>query len=285
MKKTIIFSMLIIMLFGMFAANYTRKTLPGTRIVIEPVNQTISSELLNQSAVILANRLKLFSDRKFELKLSPLHHQIEVILSKGWDVKTAERLLTQQGSFGFYETYNQAEFMELLPARSLVLSKLNQVDHPASSAIGCASASNVETINKQLTNEGIDQKCKLVWSSGDEGSLQCLYALKWSDNHQALLTSGDCDGLIAVPNESGNAELRIQFNKQAGEQWKEITARNMNRSVAIVMDNQILASPIVRSVITGGGSSVTGNFTLTEVKTLAALASCGELPVLFKQVK
>ena len=74
-----------------------------------------------------------------------------------------------------------------------------------------------------------------------------------------------------------------------GQYWqfiqKKITKQNVNNSIAIVIDNQVICSPVIRAAIENGKCMITGNFTETEVKLFAAFGSHGELPVTFKVIK
>ena len=77
----------------------------------------------------------------------------------------------------------------------------------------------------------------------------------------------------------------IRFKKQAIEVWANATRRNINNSIAIVLDDEVICAPIVRSEITGGLCNITGNFTETEVKYMASLGNNGEMPLSFSIVK
>ena len=52
-----------------------------------------------------------------------------------------------------------------------------------------------------------------------------------------------------------------------------------DRSIAIILDNQIISAPNVNEPITGGKCQITGNFTQDEAKQLAAQINGGALPI------
>ncbi|MDE7147514.1 MAG: SecD/SecF family protein translocase subunit, partial [Duncaniella sp.] len=54
-------------------------------------------------------------------------------------------------------------------------------------------------------------------------------------------------------------------------------AANVGKQVAIVLDNQVYSSPNVNSVIEGGRSQITGNFTTDEAKDLANVLKSGKM--------
>jgi len=55
----------------------------------------------------------------------------------------------------------------------------------------------------------------------------------------------------------------------AARQWSRITGANINKRIAIVMDEKVLSPPVVRSKITDGRSSITGSFSMDDAKNLA----------------
>ena len=77
-----------------------------------------------------------------------------------------------------------------------------------------------------------------------------------------------------------NPALCITLNEDLRTTFKEATKRNINKSISLVVDNKVIASPRVVDEIAGGQITMTGRgFSKTEVMKLAAIISSGELPV------
>ena len=70
----------------------------------------------------------------------------------------------------------------------------------------------------------------------------------------------------------------MSMNQEGAKLWKRLTAENLGRSVAIVLDGYVYSFPTVQSEISGGRSSITGNFTVNEAKDLANILKSGKLP-------
>lgn len=73
--------------------------------------------------------------------------------------------------------------------------------------------------------------------------------------------------------------IGLEFNDEGKKLFGEITARNINKPLAIFLDNQLLSAPNVDEAITGGTASIKGNFTLDEVRKDVNLLNSGALPV------
>ena len=68
------------------------------------------------------------------------------------------------------------------------------------------------------------------------------------------------------------------MNAQGAKKWKKITENNIDRQVAIVLDNYVYSFPTVNDVIPNGSSSISGNFTVEEAEDLSNILKAGKLP-------
>lgn len=94
------------------------------------------------------------------------------------------------------------------------------------------------------------------------------------------------------PDNSVDWVVGIDFNGKGGDTWADITGKaacnpdgDPKRRIAIVLDGQVISSPQVETTvgcdvgIRGGSTQITGNFSSTEAKDLAALIEGGALPL------
>lgn len=76
----------------------------------------------------------------------------------------------------------------------------------------------------------------------------------------------------------GGAEVSMWMNAEGAKTWARMTADNLQKSIAIVLDDYVYSFPTVQSEIKGGRSSITGNFTIKEAKDLVNVLQSGKLP-------
>jgi len=79
--------------------------------------------------------------------------------------------------------------------------------------------------------------------------------------------------------------IEIRLKQSAVELWADATKCNIGKTIAIVLDNDVISAPKVMGEIKGGHLSITGNFTQAEAKYIASLGNNGELPLNFHVVK
>ena len=295
--KTIIYVLIAVFAFGIIAHSFKSQSRiknsiliqSGIKnsILIQSTDKMISSETLSQSAKIISDRLNSYSPGKFEFKVIPEMQQIQIISTDHSDFKTVKSLLTQKGVFGFYATYNQTQLSDLLKGDNHLFSLLNVKNSNNSSAeIGYATLAGVEKVNEYLRSLALNQSCKFVWSQPADDGEVCLYALRLDSTKGAILTGADIDNFKCVQGKnSGNYIIGIEFKKPAVAIWADATRRNINNAIAIVLDDQVLMAPVIRSVIEGGKCEISGKFTQTEARCMTALGNNGELPVSFKIVR
>jgi protein-export membrane protein SecD len=79
--------------------------------------------------------------------------------------------------------------------------------------------------------------------------------------------------------QTGAALVGIQFTKEGGDLFAKITRENVGKPLTVVLDGQILSSPVIQEEITGGKAQITGTFTPEEAKALVRNLNYGALPV------
>lgn len=106
-----------------------------------------------------------------------------------------------------------------------------------------------------------------------------VYALKVDAKGNPAL-GGDVvtDASYQPDDQRGGFQVSMKMNGEGANKWAEITEKNIGRSVAIVLDGRVYSAPNVENAITGGISSITGNFSFTDAKTLASVLKAGKLP-------
>lgn len=85
--------------------------------------------------------------------------------------------------------------------------------------------------------------------------------------------------------QSGKPQVALEFTSEGKDLFTKVTQKNLNKPVAIWLDNFILSAPTVQSVITEENAVITGNFTVDEAKQLAISINSGALPLPIKLVE
>ncbi|TPQ30817.1 preprotein translocase subunit SecD [Bradyrhizobium guangdongense] len=119
--------------------------------------------------------------------------------------------------------------------------------------------------------------------AGAPSGADVLYGYKDKQAYLVLKDGGmDGDDIIdASPGFSSATREPIasfRFNGRGTRRFAHITAENIGKPFAIVLDDKVLSAPIIREPITGGSGQISGNFTLEDANTVAMMLRAGALP-------
>jgi protein-export membrane protein SecD len=71
----------------------------------------------------------------------------------------------------------------------------------------------------------------------------------------------------------------LEFTAEGRQKFAKITGDNVGKPLAIFLDGAFLEAPVIQEAITQGQARISGNFTITEAKTLVGRLNAGALPV------
>jgi len=74
-------------------------------------------------------------------------------------------------------------------------------------------------------------------------------------------------------------QVALQFDSEGTKLFADLTKKNLQKTIAIYLDGQIVSAPRVQAEITNGQAVITGNFTVDEAKLLVRNLNEGALPV------
>lgn len=143
-----------------------------------------------------------------------------------------------------------------------------------------------EYLNKEETKILIPDNMKFSWTfkpikgeNDTETDIFQLIAIKTNlDDEPAL--GGDVVSMARMNyDERGQAVVNMNMNAEGTHRWSQITEANINRHVAILLDNFVYSFPVVNDKISGGSSVISGDFEINEAKDLANVLRAGQLPV------
>lgn len=78
--------------------------------------------------------------------------------------------------------------------------------------------------------------------------------------------------------DQANPVVSFKFNSLGGKKFGQITAQNVGKPFAVVLDDKVITAPRINDAILGGSGIITGNFTVQEANELALLLRSGALP-------
>lgn len=226
------------------------------------------------------------------------------ILTRHRDQPLAEmgQLIGYLGSaeLAFYDIFRAAELLG-----DPVLDSLVWQDYKAERNGGFMGESVIAGVEKfgQLPElladlNGSDKQRKGIrYLSGPNKSAQpnrpgdihhLVYAIKVPRSGEARLTNSSITEATAGASEyTGEIEVELTMNIEGSRVWADMTtkaAADNNRQMAMVINDEVISAPSVRTPITGGRTVISGGFSVEEAQTLARQLLWEPLPLKLKVV-
>jgi SecD/SecF fusion protein len=288
--KSIIYILIVLLTCGtLFSAFSNPISIQKQVIEIQSISKNTDSMSLNKSGLIIQKRLKDNGLQNFGISVNSNQKIIKITFNEKTDINEILPLLISNGKIELYETYKRADFIKLIEKEYKLFSMLNIVSgnseiNDSSAILGYCKPEIMSQVDSYITQHYVcktEEDLRLIWSktltkNGD----RYLYLLKSKamlDKQQIIEAS------VCKINESN--DLMITFNERGTLVWRSISLNNMNKSIAIVIDNMVYSTPVLKTEIKDGKCSISGNFTLKEITQLKSLINNDELPLTFKIVK
>ncbi len=157
-------------------------------------------------------------------------------------------------------------------------------------AVGYCAPENVGAVDKLIKRADIlalfPDDLKFMWGADletvnlDSKELgMFLYAVRIPETGKARVGGKDIKSAsTGYDSQDGKITVDLQMTEEGSDKWAQMTQDNIERVVAITMDNVVYSAPRVNGAITGGRTQISGSFSINEAKDLAGLLNGGALP-------
>jgi preprotein translocase subunit SecD len=79
--------------------------------------------------------------------------------------------------------------------------------------------------------------------------------------------------------------VSISFNATGAKLFEQVTANNVKKRLAIILDDNVYSAPVIQEKIPGGSAQISGSFAMQEAKDLAIVLRSGSLPAPLKMLQ
>lgn len=292
--KSIVYILIAVFISSILLSAFPNATSePIKTIRIQCVDNEFDYDLLNQSVEIIKSRLGSYGIESFEISVLKNQNSIEISLTGKVDFDEIKTLVTSKGKLEFYETHNRTVVIQQLEKDDSLFSLLNiptrkkeLADLNSSAILGYSVGDNKLTVDNYLNSllsKGLDSNdIKFLWGKFPLSNATFeLFLLR--DN--CSLSGNKVYQSVGKYYDSDKADIIISFTKEGAKIWQEMTKRNIDNSIAIVIDNEVYYAPKVIFEIKDGKCRISGDFSTNEVNKLISLINNGELPLNFELIQ
>ena len=154
---------------------------------------------------------------------------------------------------------------------------------PADKEAKFKSILELPEIQKILTDEAGD--ASFVWGtkplgSVEEGQFYEVYLVynKSELTGETIQDAKQSVGSSMDPQSIGKYETNFTLNDEGAKVFSRVTGANINKRLAIILDNKVFLAPEIRTKIKDGRSRITGLNSMEEAEDIAIVLKAGALP-------
>ncbi|MEQ1920466.1 MAG: protein translocase subunit SecD, partial [Elusimicrobiota bacterium] len=115
-----------------------------------------------------------------------------------------------------------------------------------------------------------------------KGKDSAMYLLK----KEVPLTGASLESAkVETGGEYGMPVVAFKFKPEAAAKFSALTASNIGKNMAIVLDDTVFSAPVIKGRIGGGSGIIEGQFTSDDAKSLAIVLRAGALPAPVKIIE
>jgi protein-export membrane protein SecD len=236
-------------------------------------------DLKGGSHILLEADTSKLGDRKL---VDVMDAELEVVRNRVDQLGTTEPLIAKQGDKWIVVQLpgikDSRVAKDLLGRTALLEFKIVDTGDAAGQVInllrekGITPAEYRQNPSRYADIEKIMPKDSSVYADKDNSS---YYVLQKAELTGAYLTNAK----VELGGQYGEPIVGIEFTRDGGAIFSNITGNNTGKQLAIVLDDIVQSAPVIRSKIPDGKAIIEGNFTPEDAKFLKAVLEAGSLPI------
>lgn len=130
----------------------------------------------------------------------------------------------------------------------------------------------VRPVSGTEATDGLTEPGTTIYPSKDQYSTHYLL------EDEALITGADlANARQEISPQTSRPVVSFRLNSRGAVRFGDVTAANVGRPFAIVLDGEVISAPTIQEAITGGSGQISGNFTVSTADDLAILLRSGSL--------
>lgn len=276
--------------------------------------RTVAQGAIEETYKILLKRIDKFGVAQPNINLDKNKAIIQVELAGITDKQRVRDYLQASANLQFWEVYNTGELKTAIEGADQAValditggdtSKIGNNRYPFiriinpinpeqdkngkiayASAIGRIALKDTGTFNNYINKEvvkasfptnikfllGVEEK---IEKTGDR--FYPLYAIKTVPGSEKAKLEGDgVEESGQSYDDKGRPSIKMQMTPLGSKIWAKLTGDNVNRPIAIVLDEVVYSAPNVNGQIDGGNSEISGSFTIEQAQDLANILKSGK---------
>ena len=245
--------------------NFESQNPSGTRLVYELRStevDRIKTSAINQALETLRNRIDEFGVAEPLIQRLGLN-QIAIQLPGVKDPQRAKDLIQETALLEF----------KLLEESKAALDLPPQVEK-----------GQEDTVRKSLEGK-LPDGAEILFETAISEPDGRAYSIPYLVKKDAVLIGDVLQDARVTIGDFNEPIVSITFDSKGAREFDELTAANIGKRMAVVLDGKVYSAPVIRDRISGGRAIIEGTFSTAEANDLAVVLRAGALPAPLKTLQ
>jgi preprotein translocase subunit SecD len=245
--------------------NFVSQSPTGTRLVYELRStevERIKTSAINQALETLRNRIDEFGVAEPLIQRLGAN-QIAIQLPGVKDPQRAKDLIQETALLEF----------KLLEESKVALDLPSQVEK-----------GQEDKVRKDLEGK-VPEGSEILFESAVSEPDGRSYSIPYLVKNDAVLTGDVLQDARVTIGDFNEPIVSITFDSKGAREFDLLTAANIGKRMAVVLDGKVYSAPVIRDRISGGRAVIEGTFTTAEANDLAVVLRAGALPAPLKTLQ
>ena len=245
--------------------NFESQHPSGTRLVYELRStevERIKTSAINQALETLRNRIDEFGVAEPLIQRLGLN-QIAIQLPGVKDPQRAKDLIQETALLEF----------KLLEESKAALDLPPQVEK-----------GQEDTVRKSLEGK-LPDGAEILFETAISEPDGRAYSIPYLVKKDAVLIGDVLQDARVTIGDFNEPIVSITFDSKGAREFDELTAANIGKRMAVVLDGKVYSAPVIRDRISGGRAIIEGTFSTAEANDLAVVLRAGALPAPLKTLQ
>jgi len=246
-------------------SNFVLQSPSGTRLVYELRStevERIKTAAINQALETLRNRIDQFGVAEPLIQRLGAN-QIAIQLPGVKDPQRAKDLIQETALLEF----------KLLEESKVALDLPSQVEK-----------GQEDKVRKDLEGK-VPEGSEILFESAVSEPDSRGYSIPYLVKKDAVLTGDVLQDARVTIGDFNEPIVSITFDSKGAREFDLLTAANIGKRMAVVLDGKVYSAPVIRDRISGGRAVIEGTFTTAEANDLAVVLRAGALPAPLKTLQ
>jgi preprotein translocase subunit SecD len=246
-------------------SNFVLQSPSGTRLVYELRStevERVKTAAINQALETLRNRIDQFGVAEPLIQRLGVN-QIAIQLPGVKDPQRAKDLIQETALLEF----------KLLEESKVALDLPSQVEK-----------GQEDKVRKDLEGK-VPEGSEILFESAVSEPDGRAYSIPYLVKKDAVLTGDVLQDARVTIGDFNEPIVSISFDSKGAREFDLLTAANIGKRMAVVLDGKVYSAPVIRDRISGGRAVIEGTFTTAEANDLAVVLRAGALPAPLKTLQ